>query len=148
MSRCSRRSIAGRERRPWERGGRWEGGRGCRTIRSPTSTSVGRRGPSCVCFVAVAHKIVYVSQQTRKVADRVSVICPNNRKGLTFVGRDAVGWDHARHGRQNALILALDLTRCPDTLFIGSNLYVEESGVFMRSISRLHRLQPGLVSRI
>ena len=44
MSWCSRGSIAGKERRLWERGGRWEGGRGCRTIRSPTSTSVGRRG--------------------------------------------------------------------------------------------------------
>jgi hypothetical protein len=34
--------------------------------------------------------IFQVSQQTRKITDRVSVICPHNRKGLTFVGQGAV----------------------------------------------------------
>ncbi len=31
--------------------------------------------------------VVQVSQQTRKIADRVSVICPHYRKRLTFVGQ-------------------------------------------------------------
>jgi hypothetical protein len=91
---CSRRNIASKERRLWKRGGRWKGGRGCRTIRS---ASAGRRGSHSVCIVAFARKVVQISQQTRKVAGGVSVICPNNRKRLTFVGQ------HARHGRQNAL---------------------------------------------
>jgi hypothetical protein len=96
-SRCSRGSIAGRERRLWEREGRCEGGRG-RTIRSPTSTSVGRRGPRCVCFVSFVRVVVHISQKTLKITDRVSVIRPHNRKGLTFVGQDAVGRQRARHG--------------------------------------------------
>ena len=51
--------------------------------------------------------VVQISQQRRKVTDGVSVICPNNRKRLTFVGQDAVGRQRARHGRQNALMKAL-----------------------------------------
>ena len=47
MSRFSRGSITGKERRLLERGGTWEGGRVCRTIRIPTSTSVGGFSQSC-----------------------------------------------------------------------------------------------------
>ena len=64
-----------------ERGGRWEGGKGCRTIRTPTSTSVGRRGPRCVCFVSFVRMVVHISQQTLKITDRVSVIPHTIEKG-------------------------------------------------------------------
>jgi hypothetical protein len=54
-----------REGKLWEIGGRWKGGRGCLTIGSPTSTSVGRRGPRCVrFFVPFVHVVVHISQQT------------------------------------------------------------------------------------
>ena len=33
--------------------------------------------------------------------------CPHHRKRLTLVGQNAVGWQHARHGTQNALLKAL-----------------------------------------
>ena len=145
MSRCSRGSIAGRERKPWERGGRWEGGRGCRTIRSRTSTSVGRRGPRCVCFVSFVRVVVHISQQTLKITDRVSVIRPHNRKGLTFVGQDAVGGQRPRHGILNALEEALHFPSCPYTIFFGSNLCVDEGGILRRDSSGLYRLQPVLV---
>ena len=39
---CSR-SMTGKERRLWERGGRWEEGRDCHTIRTPTNDSTGHR---------------------------------------------------------------------------------------------------------
>ncbi len=42
--------------------------------------------------------VVYIRQQTLKITDRVSVIRPHNQKGLTFVGKDAVGGQHARPG--------------------------------------------------
>jgi hypothetical protein len=131
--------MTGKERRLWERGGRWEGGRGCRTIRSSTKASAGRRGSCCVCFVRM---VVPISQQTRKITDRVSVICPHNRKGLTFVEQDAVGWQHARHGRQNELIKALHCSSCPYTIFLISLLLIDERGILMRSSRRLHLLQP------
>ena len=86
---CSHRNIASNERRLWKRGGGWKGGRGCRTITSTTSASACRRVSRCVCFVAFARKVVQISQQTRKVTGGVSVICPNYRKRLTFVGQDA-----------------------------------------------------------
>ena len=104
--------------------------------------------PSCVCFVAVARKVVYVSQQTRKFTDGVSVICPNNRKRRTFVGRDVVGWDPVQHGRHNDLVLTLNLDRCPDTFFLGSDLLVDEDNVLMCGTSGLHRFQSGLVCRV
>jgi hypothetical protein len=56
-------------------------------------------GPCCVCLVSVVGMVVQISQQTRKITDRVSVICPHCRERLTFVGQDAVGWQHARPGR-------------------------------------------------
>jgi hypothetical protein len=90
--------------------------------------------------VAVALKVVHVGQQTRKVTDRVSVICPNNRKRLTFVGQDAVGWQHAQHGRQNALMQALNLASCPDTILVRSDLFVDQRGILMHGSSGLHRL--------
>jgi hypothetical protein len=66
-SRYIRWSITGRERRLlWERGGRWEGGRDWHTIRSPTSTSVGRRGPCCICFVSFVRVVVQISQESLK----------------------------------------------------------------------------------
>jgi hypothetical protein len=75
----------------WERRGGWKGGRGCSTIGSPTSSSDGRWESCCVCSVVFGRMVVQVSHQQRKVTDGVSVICPNNRKRLTFVGQDAVG---------------------------------------------------------
>jgi hypothetical protein len=45
----------------------------------------------------------HISQQTLKITDRVSVIRPHNRKGLTFVGQGAVGRQRPRHGVLNAL---------------------------------------------
>ena len=81
-------SIDRRERMLWERRGGWKGGRGCVTIGSPTSSSVGHRGSCRVCSVFLCRKVVQISQQTRKVTDGVSVINPNNRKSLTFVGED------------------------------------------------------------
>ena len=92
--------------------------------------------------------VVQVSQQTRKITDRVGVICPHNGKGLTFVGQDAVGWQRARHGRQNALIEALHCSRCPYIIFLGSNILVNEGGILMRGSRRLHLLQPGLVRSV
>ena len=77
----------------WERRGGWKGGRGCSTIGSPTSSSAGRRGSCCVCSVAFGRMVVQVSQQQRKVADGVSVICPNNRKRLTLLGKMLLAGD-------------------------------------------------------
>ena len=82
----------------WERRGGWKGGRGCSTFGSPTSSSAGRRGSCCVCSVAFGRMVVQISQQGREVPDGVSVICPNNRKRLTFVGQDAVDRLCARPG--------------------------------------------------
>jgi hypothetical protein len=70
-----------------KRGGRLEEGGDCHTIRSRTRTSVGRRGSRCVCFVSFVRVVVYIRQQTLQITDRVSVIHPHNRKGMTFVGQ-------------------------------------------------------------
>ena len=79
--------------------------------------------------MAIARNIVQISQQARKVADAVSVICPNNRKGPTFVGQDAVGGHIARHGLQNALMKALHSSSCPYTVETISNFFVEEGSI-------------------
>jgi hypothetical protein len=113
----------------------------------PTSTSVGRRGPRCVRFVSFVRVVVHISQQALKITDRVSVIRPHNRKGLTFVGQDAVGGKSARHGL-NALKKALHFPRCPYTIFIGSNLYVDKGGILMLGRSGLYHLLPALVCRV
>ena len=63
------------------------------TIRSPTSTSVGRRGPHCVYFVSFCRVVVHVNQQTLKITDRVSVIHPHNSSmncKVMLVGNDRV----------------------------------------------------------
>ena len=132
---------------PWERRGGWKGERGCHTIRIIVSASAGRRGSYCV-FVAVALKVVHVGQQTRKVTDRVSVVCPNNRKRLTFVGQDVVGCQYAHHGRQNALMKALHSSGRPYTVVMIGNLFIDEGGILMRDCRGLHRLQPVLVPRV
>jgi hypothetical protein len=49
-------------------------------------------------FVSFVHVVVHISQERLKITDRVSVICPHDRKGLTFVGPVAVGGHSARHG--------------------------------------------------
>jgi hypothetical protein len=146
MSRCIRRSITGRERRPWERGGRWEGGRGSHTIRSPTSTSVGRRGPCCVCFVSFGRVVVHISQQTLKITDRVSVIHPHNRKGIPFVGQDDVDGQRTRHGELNVLKETLHFPSCPYTVFFGNNLYVDEGDIFRGDSSGMYPFQSVLVN--
>ncbi len=79
-------------------GGEAVGDRGYHTIGSPTTTSVGRRGPRCVRFVSFVRVVVHISQQALKITDRVSVIRPHNRKWLTFFGQDVVGGNSARHG--------------------------------------------------
>jgi hypothetical protein len=109
-------NIEGRERGLCERGGRLEGGRGFRTIRSPTSASAGHREWSCcVCSVTVSRMLVQVSQM--KVTDRVSVICPHNRERMTFVGQDGVGWQRVNHGGQNVLMNSLTNLLGPDPSF-------------------------------
>jgi hypothetical protein len=95
-----------------------------------------------VSFVRV---VVHVSQKTLKITDRVSVIRPHNRKGLTFVGQDAVGGQRPRHGELNALEKALHFPSCPYTIFLGSNLCVDEGGILSRDSSGLYRLQRALV---
>jgi hypothetical protein len=52
----------GKEWRLWNRGGRWEGGRGWYTITSSTKVSSGRRGPCYTCFVSVVGMVVQVVQ--------------------------------------------------------------------------------------
>ena len=73
---------------------------------------------------------------------------PKQSKRLTFVGWNDVGWDPVQHGRHNALVLALNLARCPDTFFLGSDLLVDEGGLLMCVTNGVHRLQPGLVCRV
>jgi hypothetical protein len=146
MSRCSRGTISGRERRPWEKRRRWEGGRGCRTIRSPTRTSVGRRGSRCVCFVEVARIVFRISPHRRKNTD--SVICPHNGERLTFVGQDGVNWQYARHGLQNALMKARNCPCRPHAICLARNLFGDERGIVMLSSSGLHCSQPLLVCRL
>jgi hypothetical protein len=51
-----------------------------------------------VASVSFVHVVVHISQQTLKITNRVSDIRPHDRKGLTFVGQDAVGGQRARHG--------------------------------------------------
>ena len=93
-------------------------------------------------------KVVQISQQRRKVTDGVSVICPNNRERLTFVGQDAVGRQRARHGRLNALMKALHSSGRPYTIALISNLLLDEGSIHMCDSSRLHKLRPVLVRRI
>ena len=64
-------------------------------------------------------KVVQKSQQRRKVTDTVSVVSPNNRKRLTFVGQDAVGWQRARPGRRNVLMKTLHSSGRPYTITVG-----------------------------
>ncbi len=89
--------------------------------------------------------VVHIRQQTLEITDRVSVIRPHNRKGLTFVGQDAVGGQQARPGRQNALIEALHFSSCPYTIFLGINLFVYEGGILRRGSSGMYLLQIVLV---
>ena len=134
---CRSGSIVRRERMLWERRGGWKGGRDCRTIGSPTSSSAGRRGSCCVCSVSFGRMFVQVSQQQRKVTDGVSVICPNNRKRLTFVGQDVVGRECECSGGQNALMKALHSSGRPDTIAVGSNLLLDEGSIHVRDRSGL-----------
>ena len=153
-SRCRHRSVAGGQRgfcgRDEEDGGEEGAAAPLEALRallpvvgdSPTQLD---RVASALWRLLVKCKVVYISQQTvaRKVADRASVVCPNNRQRLTFVGQDAVGWQqHAQHGVPNALMKTLYLARCPDTIFVRSHLFVDEGGILMCGISGLHRLQP------
>jgi hypothetical protein len=136
---CSRSgSIARRERMPWERRGGRKGGRGCRTIGDFTSSSAGRRGSCRVCSVFLPCEVVQISQQRRKVTDGVSVIGTNNRKGLTFVGQDAVGRQHARHGGQGALMTALHSSGRPYTIALISNLLLDEGIIVTCGHNGLH----------
>ncbi len=112
------------------------------TIGSPTGTSTGRRGLCCVRPVASGGMVVHVSQQRRKVADRVSVICPSNRKRQTFVGQDAVGRQSARSRRQDALMEALNNAGRQHPILEISNLCVDKGGILMRGRRGLHRLKP------
>jgi hypothetical protein len=98
--------------------------------------------------VSFVHVVVHISQKTLKITDRVSVIRPHDRKGLSFVGQDAVGGQRERYGLLNALKKALHFPRCPYTIFLGSNLYFEEGGILMLGRSGLYRLQPALVCRV
>ena len=124
----------------WERRGGWKGGRDCSTIGSPASSSAGRRGSCCGCFVSVVRMVGQISKQTRKIIDRVSVICPHNRKGLTFVGQDTVDEQRPRHGELNALKEALHFPSCPYTIFFSSNLSVDEGDIFRSDSSGLYRV--------
>ncbi len=67
---------------------------------------------------------------------------------MTFVGWDTVGWDPVQHGRHNDLVLTLNLTRCPDTFFLGSDLLVDEGDVLMCDTNGMYRLKAGLVCRV
>ena len=134
--------MARRERMVWEKRGGWKGGRGCSTIGSPTSSSTGRPGLCCVRSVAFGRMVVHVSQQRRKIADGVSVICPNNRKRLTFVGQDAVRRQSAHSRRQYALMEALNNAGRPHPILVISNHCVDEGGILMRGRRGLHRLKP------
>ena len=71
-------------------------------------------------------EVVQIGQQTRKVTDGVSVICPNNRKWLTFVGQDDVGWQHVSDGMQDVLMNELHLSNDPHSVATFSNLFGEE----------------------
>jgi hypothetical protein len=87
--------------------------------------------------VVFDHKVVQISQQTRQVTDGVSVIRPNNRKRLTFVGQDAVAWHIARHGLQDALMYALHLSNGPHSIETLSNIFDEEGCILVRRIGGL-----------
>jgi hypothetical protein len=95
--------------------------------------------------VAVVRVVVQISQQTRKITDRVGVICPHYRERLTFVGQDAVGWQHARPGRPNALMKALHCSSCPYVIFLISNLITKEGGIPVGGSGGLQLLQPVFV---
>jgi hypothetical protein len=90
--------------------------------------------------VAVALKVVQTSQQTRQVTDGVSVILPNNRKGLTFVGQDAVAEHIARHGLLDALMNALHLSNVPHSRETFSNIFSEAGCILVRRMSGLNIL--------
>ena len=92
--------------------------------------------------------VVQISQHGRKITDRISVICPHNRERLTFVGQDGVSWQCARHGRQNALMKALNCPSRPHTICLARNFFGDERGIVMLSSRGLHCSQPVLVCRL
>ena len=82
--------------------------------------------------MAVALKNVQISQQRRQVTGGVSVILPNNRKGLTFIWQNAVDRHVARHGLLDALMNALHLSNVPHSRETFSNIFSEEGCILVR----------------
>ena len=150
-------------RRLWDRREGWKGGRGYHTIGSPTRSSTGRRGPCRVWFVTITHKVVQISQQTRKVGyDMESVSSAQTiEKDWLLLERWCGLATHVDthvvcHGRQNGLMKTQNSSSCPYTITLisnllldeDSNLLLDEGGIHMCGRSGLYSLQPVFVSGV
>jgi hypothetical protein len=102
----------------------------------------------CDVTLTFTHNVVQITQQRRKVTDGVSVISPNNRKNLTFVGQDVVVRERTCHGRQNVLMKTLYSSGRPYTITLIRNLLLNEGNVHVCGRSGLQKFQPVLVDSV
>jgi hypothetical protein len=65
---------------------------------------------------------------SKKGRSQVESVASAHTIGKGWCLQDAVGWQHAYHGRQNALMKALNCSSCPYTIFLISNLLIDEGG--------------------
>jgi len=77
------------------------------------------------------------SKQGRPQVESVSS-AQTIEKGWLLLGKMCVGWQHAHHGRYNALMKALNCSSCPYTIALISNLLIDEAGILMCGSSGLH----------
>jgi hypothetical protein len=142
MSRCSCAIIVGRERRSWERGRRWEGGKATVPLEDLRSL-----------LLVIKDRVVsalwrLLTWLSKKVSTEISVICPHNGERLTFVRQIGVSWKCARHGRQNALMKVLNCPGRPHAICLARNLFGDERDIVVFSSSGLHCIQSSLVCRL
>jgi hypothetical protein len=95
MNRFNRGIMTGRERSPWERGRRWEGGRGCHTIRSTTRTSLGRQG-SCQLTMCASWTAICPDEDTelsRSSTRHLTVPQPfGDERGIVMLRISGLHW--------------------------------------------------------